>query len=98
MIWCREHDNGCLNKASLLVDLVRGLESLLCDYFVLVYMFAHLLRGTRELLYFISDVFLSLEVRSVFHVTPVCDWWSVGVLLFELLTGMVSYNLSGIFL
>ena len=37
------------------------------------------------------------EVSSVFEVSAACDWWSVGVLLFELLTGKVR-NLFLMFL
>lgn len=36
----------------------------------------------------------SLEVLSVYEVGPSCDWWSLGVLLFELLTSKVSFSVT----
>lgn len=30
------------------------------------------------------------EIGGVSRITEACDWWSLGALLFELLTGMVS--------
>ncbi|XP_033106614.1 ribosomal protein S6 kinase delta-1-like [Anneissia japonica] len=32
------------------------------------------------------------EVNGIYKVTPACDWWSVGALLFELLTGKSLHN------
>lgn len=34
--------------------------------------------------------FVFAEIGGVSRVTEACDWWSLGALLFELLTGMVS--------
>lgn len=33
---------------------------------------------------------LDTEIGGVSKITEACDWWSLGALLFELLTGMVS--------
>lgn len=35
---------------------------------------------------------LLTEIGGVSRVTEACDWWSLGALLFELLTGMVSLS------
>ena len=34
------------------------------------------------------------EVKGVYDVTEVCDWWSLGAILFELLTSKVSFCIS----
>ena len=36
-----------------------------------------------------------VEIGGVSRVTEACDWWSLGALLFELLTGMVSRGTAG---
>lgn len=37
------------------------------------------------------------EIGGVSRITEACDWWSLGALLFELLTGMVSLHARNIF-
>ena len=32
-----------------------------------------------------------LEIGSVTPPTPAADWWSVGAIMFEMLTGKVSF-------
>lgn len=38
------------------------------------------------------------EIGGVSRITEACDWWSLGALLFELLTGMVSSGCMPIFI
>lgn len=40
---------------------------------------------------------LSTEIGGVCRITEACDWWSLGALLFELLTGMVSEHSTSMF-
>lgn len=40
---------------------------------------------------------LASEVGGIGEETASCDWWSLGAILFELLTGMVSQKVQKLF-
>ena len=41
---------------------------------------------------------LSVEVGGISEETAACDWWSLGAILFELLTGKVSRKSQSVIL
>uniref|UniRef100_A0A3Q3IN79 Protein kinase domain-containing protein n=1 Tax=Monopterus albus TaxID=43700 RepID=A0A3Q3IN79_MONAL len=42
----------------------------------------------------IANIYCAPEVGGISEETAACDWWSLGAILFELLTGMVSQKVS----
>ncbi|XP_071961914.1 ribosomal protein S6 kinase delta-1-like [Antedon mediterranea] len=40
----------------------------------------------------IDNLYSAPEVNGIYKVTQACDWWTVGTLLFELLTGKTLHN------